>query len=191
MKYSRASTRWTLPWRSGDLRLVTIFFFFQAEDGIRDIGVTGVQTCALPILIELDTGGKGTPDRTWGEPVVTLSAKIDQLGKGGQGPHTVGRRRLQRDFSGGIDDERRQPGVCIVRRRLGLPRGESRAGRGQSDRARLPRAVGGLRKSEPDKGSAELERGHVAQCRGARLIFVNARLRLTSQPRCCRRERRT
>src|SRR5438445_13048642 len=26
-------------------------FFFQAEDGIRDIGVTGVQTCALPICI--------------------------------------------------------------------------------------------------------------------------------------------
>src|SRR3712207_5568799 len=29
------------------------FFFFQAEDGIRDIGVTGVQTCALPIAINL------------------------------------------------------------------------------------------------------------------------------------------
>src|SRR3712207_7618254 len=29
-----------------------IFFFFQAEDGIRDIGVTGVQTCALPILAD-------------------------------------------------------------------------------------------------------------------------------------------
>src|SRR3712207_4544974 len=28
---------------------VVVFFFFQAEDGIRDIGVTGVQTCALPI----------------------------------------------------------------------------------------------------------------------------------------------
>src|SRR3712207_6209943 len=27
------------------------FFFFQAEDGIRDIGVTGVQTCALPICL--------------------------------------------------------------------------------------------------------------------------------------------
>src|SRR3712207_7068895 len=26
-----------------------LVFFFQAEDGIRDIGVTGVQTCALPI----------------------------------------------------------------------------------------------------------------------------------------------
>src|SRR5437764_4349054 len=31
-------------------RLVQIFFFFfQAEDGIRDTSVTGVQTCALPI----------------------------------------------------------------------------------------------------------------------------------------------
>src|SRR3712207_322442 len=27
-----------------------VFFFFQAEDGIRDIDVTGVQTCALPIF---------------------------------------------------------------------------------------------------------------------------------------------
>src|SRR5216684_4932176 len=27
------------------------FFFFQAEDGIRDVAVTGVQTCALPILL--------------------------------------------------------------------------------------------------------------------------------------------
>src|SRR5256885_5792441 len=29
------------------------FFFFQAEDGIRDYKVTGVQTCALPILVLL------------------------------------------------------------------------------------------------------------------------------------------
>src|SRR5947209_19325786 len=28
---------------------LVVTFFFQAEDGIRDIGVTGVQTCALPI----------------------------------------------------------------------------------------------------------------------------------------------
>src|SRR2546430_2946449 len=30
---------------------VGCFFFFQAEDGIRDLTVTGVQTCALPILM--------------------------------------------------------------------------------------------------------------------------------------------
>src|SRR5688572_24753398 len=28
-----------------------VYFFFQAEDGIRDLTVTGVQTCALPICI--------------------------------------------------------------------------------------------------------------------------------------------
>src|SRR5216684_6780982 len=32
---------------------IFIFFFFQAEDGIRDVAVTGVQTCALPILLAL------------------------------------------------------------------------------------------------------------------------------------------
>src|SRR5947207_14096601 len=30
--------------------MLVVFFFFQAEDGIRDHCVTGVQTCALPIL---------------------------------------------------------------------------------------------------------------------------------------------
>src|SRR2546430_11521173 len=29
-----------------------LFFFFQAEDGIRDLTVTGVQTCALPIYLQ-------------------------------------------------------------------------------------------------------------------------------------------
>src|SRR2546430_6524906 len=29
--------------------MLSVFFFFQAEDGIRDLTVTGVQTCALPI----------------------------------------------------------------------------------------------------------------------------------------------
>ena len=38
---------------------VIFFFFFQAEDGIRDYKVTGVQTCALPIsLIRGETCSK-------------------------------------------------------------------------------------------------------------------------------------
>src|SRR5690606_40320294 len=32
--------------------LSSYFFFFQAEDGIRDFHVTGVQTCALPIYFD-------------------------------------------------------------------------------------------------------------------------------------------
>src|SRR6266536_5388639 len=39
--FFRRSSGWTL-----------FFFFFQAEDGIRDPLVTGVQTCALPISLE-------------------------------------------------------------------------------------------------------------------------------------------
>src|SRR5215475_14285602 len=39
---------------ASDSRHVVMIFFFQAEDGIRDFHVTGVQTCALPIF-----GGDG------------------------------------------------------------------------------------------------------------------------------------
>src|SRR2546429_5741186 len=39
-------TDMTAAYTSGIVRV----FFFQAEDGIRDVAVTGVQTCALPIL---------------------------------------------------------------------------------------------------------------------------------------------
>src|SRR6516165_3484192 len=37
------------------------FFFFQAEDGIRDLTVTGVQTCALPISAGLILVGVAVP----------------------------------------------------------------------------------------------------------------------------------
>src|SRR2546426_6430509 len=40
--------------------LVSFFFFFQAEDGIRDYKVTGVQTCALPISLGRPIGGLAT-----------------------------------------------------------------------------------------------------------------------------------
>src|SRR2546422_3560091 len=47
-----------------------IIFFFQAEDGIRDVAVTGVQTCALPIChtaawppIQADSLCERTPGR--------------------------------------------------------------------------------------------------------------------------------
>src|SRR2546430_10285903 len=39
-------------YNKGSLRDTGVFFFFQAEDGIRDLTVTGVQTCALPIYID-------------------------------------------------------------------------------------------------------------------------------------------
>src|SRR3712207_603174 len=61
-------------------------FFFQAEDGIRDIGVTGVQTCALPIFEFL--AGAQEPDGAWearynadGTPVLDgRSRQLDAVG---------------------------------------------------------------------------------------------------------------
>src|SRR2546422_11743797 len=38
-----------------------MFFFFQAEDGIRDVAVTGVQTCALPICVHQRPHQRGSP----------------------------------------------------------------------------------------------------------------------------------
>src|SRR5262249_60057576 len=48
------------------LLLYRRFFFFQAEDGIRDWSVTGVQTCALPISRSSPTlkSWRDTADRT-------------------------------------------------------------------------------------------------------------------------------
>src|SRR2546421_7131952 len=50
---------------NGPIDLRCLCFFFQAEDGIRDLIVTGVQTCALPISVT-DTLLTGTAGASWG-----------------------------------------------------------------------------------------------------------------------------
>src|SRR2546430_3447327 len=49
------------------------FFFFQAEDGIRDLTVTGVQTCALPIYVGGAIRNKITPERLFLKSYIQLS----------------------------------------------------------------------------------------------------------------------
>src|SRR2546430_3396795 len=44
------------------------FFFFQAEDGIRDLTVTGVQTCALPISARVDHSHAARRERRAPDP---------------------------------------------------------------------------------------------------------------------------
>src|SRR2546427_5469822 len=79
------------------------FFFFQAEDGIRDLTVTGVQTCALPIL---------------GRPHVPAarSCPIGGLHAGGPG---AARCRGQREYRVVRDESsaRARVGERTVRRR--------------------------------------------------------------------------
>src|SRR3712207_749946 len=80
--------------------LIVVFFFFQAEDGIRDIGVTGVQTCALPILVVNLLLGivRNLHSRTefavgYGAIHVRYAAHAKYLYQGGHGP--LGRRSLR------------------------------------------------------------------------------------------------
>src|SRR5256885_13124684 len=55
------------------------FFFFQAEDGIRDYKVTGVQTCALPILGRID---KGVAQKVADSLPPPLQSDLDALATG-------------------------------------------------------------------------------------------------------------
>src|SRR5438046_6498351 len=62
---------------------LTLIFFFQAEDGIRDWSVTGVQTCALPISSVAGCGGSARVPRRGGPAVTAPGSKSDTAGLGG------------------------------------------------------------------------------------------------------------
>src|SRR5438105_15071377 len=59
---------------------MTSFFFFQAEDGIRDPLVTGVQTCALPIYGEIELIGRAIAHLVDANDRLIGRANADQLG---------------------------------------------------------------------------------------------------------------
>src|SRR6266850_3786641 len=69
------------------------YFFFQAEDGIRDYKVTGVQTCALPILahdrnIDLHVCSVGrAPSSSDGKDRAKTFAKTERTS--GKAAHTI------------------------------------------------------------------------------------------------------
>src|SRR2546430_4235295 len=65
------------------------FFFFQAEDGIRDLTVTGVQTCALPILFV------GISTRRSRKDALQLRAEIARLNNSLQPQNDLLRRAEQ------------------------------------------------------------------------------------------------
>src|SRR5204862_2369067 len=74
------------------------FFFFQAEDGIRDLYVTGVQTCALPISLAPHVrGGRRAPHRAPRSPGYARHRRDRQpRRRNGGGVYQGGRRGLRR-----------------------------------------------------------------------------------------------
>src|SRR5215217_8650681 len=91
-----------------------VFFFFQAEDGIRDIGVTGVQTCALPISRRI------SPELPDLAAEVAFAADHEQA-------HTVGDVLLRRTRLGLLDARR------LCEQDAEGPRAVARAMAGQLD----------------------------------------------------------
>src|SRR5207245_8149216 len=80
-----------------------VFFFFQAEDGIRDATVTGVQTCALPIYLA--------------QPELLLHERqrpLDHLSQGNRlvadGGHPSERAQMRDDLRGLARSEERRVG---------------------------------------------------------------------------------
>src|SRR5699024_11977390 len=82
-------------------------FFFQAEDGIRDRNVTGVQTCALPIFAAVNATGQLTNAAVRTE-TVGMAQHHRLLGEG----MAVGIARLQPDAVKGIPTDLLQPLAC-------------------------------------------------------------------------------
>src|SRR2546422_2490185 len=81
------------------------FFFFQAEDGIRDVAVTGVQTCALPISFST------LPPKVWviyGMQWIThtLGGKVERAER-----REYGRAQLKVDCEGGSESSALFAGV--------------------------------------------------------------------------------
>src|SRR5437667_7895771 len=62
-----------------DVMRMSIFFFFQAEDGIRYRDVTGVQTCALPIFSLQESKYASRKDVGGGSSLCCVEGKADQV----------------------------------------------------------------------------------------------------------------
>src|SRR3712207_8568716 len=76
--------------------MIYLFFFFQAEDGIRDIGVTGVQTCALPIYSLYGAGGADRLVGGLGNDLLDGGLGADRM-EGGSGDDRSEERRVGKE----------------------------------------------------------------------------------------------
>src|SRR2546430_16041862 len=89
-----------------------VFFFFQAEDGIRDLTVTGVQTCALPILVYNSAPSHRGPEperRHAAEPESRLDGARRHGGGAGEIGRGAGRGRGEVSVGAGSLKKKKKP----------------------------------------------------------------------------------
>src|SRR5688572_31060734 len=108
--------------------LFFFFFFFQAEDGIRDLTVTGVQTCALPIWLRLQLAADLVEDDA---PLLGILVRVERRHRA-RLLELRGLVHEQRRVAAVVDDQRRAVAVGphegldrappVLLERLALPR---------------------------------------------------------------------
>src|SRR5205823_11059520 len=97
-----------------DLTSLDFFFFFQAEDGIRDKLVTGVQTCALPISLASSVARRGAGDARSERRPYQCRARAESRGPT-PAPDRPPRRRRARTCRVRRSEERRVGKECRAR----------------------------------------------------------------------------
>src|SRR2546429_2778951 len=87
------------------------FFFFQAEDGIRDVAVTGVQTCALPISVQIA--------KLCGARVLVTSSSDAKLERARQLGADVSINYAKGDWESAVYEKTAKRGVDVVLENVG------------------------------------------------------------------------
>src|SRR5437660_6255636 len=116
------------------------FFFFQAEDGIRDGHVTGVQTCALPIFRARVRGRQARRDRSAKSPFASPS-RTPPIPSGGV-PICGRSRRASGSFAALVRRSARRAAFPRARPRRGPSQSLCRTSRRPDAHARPPQAQG-------------------------------------------------
>src|SRR5205809_3365283 len=109
------------------------FFFFQAEDGIRDVAVTGVQTCALPISIRsprpvplafsrsplciMPSLKKGREDEPMSEREPMSGRVVEPIIRGREIGRASCRERVEMTVVGGVVKKKKdKENMCVIKR---------------------------------------------------------------------------
>src|SRR2546430_9263617 len=153
--------------------VVLSFFFFQAEDGIRDLTVTGVQTCALPISVMRDycpdpaRGERRAKRRDVGVPYHWLAPLVGRL-----------REDLNRGRPDGIPPRGAQ-GYAALGRHVGAEQVVGCAFHVQGSSVNASREMRGTNRTPPARRST-IPAG--PRCRMTSSLDARSPIRITRRP---------
>src|SRR5947207_8973236 len=113
--FASSSRAWSLVLLACTILPSVFFFFFQAEDGIRDHCVTGVQTCALPISLHAQHHHDGEDRTPRSESAGRIRGGLPRSDPGGRGGLAARGLAIRRRDARVRSEERRVGKECSSR----------------------------------------------------------------------------